>query len=135
LLLYLASLYFLFHHLALSVLAGPQGPLYEFLPRREELTALRVPTPTQTSIAEVSAPGPFNASRCAGGGPTVSFATYGGPRRARGAGYMVDGGASSSRHIANVLFERLKSRRRFRDAFISKGRFSPLLEALSRSRW
>lgn len=112
------------------VLSGPGlKALYEFFRDVKHLVPGELPIAGEDFSAEVTRIG--LAGTCPVARAAVDFfvATYGAETGNVALRYFASGGVYVAGNIAVTLAERLKSSQ-FRDAFTSKGRFSPLLETL-----
>lgn len=114
------------------VVAGPGlKALYEFFRDVKKVPEGETPStaPDSDFSAEVTRLGLADASPCARAAVDQFVRSYGAEAGNMALRYFAMGGVYVAGNIGMVLLEKLKSAM-FRDAFVSKGRFSPLLEAL-----
>jgi glucokinase len=112
------------------VLAGPGlKSLYEFFRDVKKLTPGELPNPAADFSAEVTRLGLANACPVARAAVDLFVRVYGAETGNVALRYLATGGVFVAGNIANILATRIKSTA-FREAFTTKGRFSPLLESL-----
>ena len=112
------------------VVAGPGlKALYEFFRDVKQLPEGDLPDPAADFSAEVTRLGLGDSSPCARAAVDQFVRAYGAETGNMALRYFAMGGVYVAGNIGQVLSAKLKSSM-FRDAFVSKGRFSPLLETL-----
>lgn len=112
------------------VVAGPGlKALYEFFRDVKKVPTGELPSPDADFSAEVTRLALADACPCARTAVAQFVRSYGAEAGNMALRYFALGGIYVAGNIAQVLASKMKSAM-FRDAFITKGRFSPLLETL-----
>jgi glucokinase len=113
------------------VLAGPGiKALYEFFRDVKKMLPGELPNPDADFSAEVTRLALGDHCPVARAAIDLFIRTYGAEAGNVALRYLATGGVYIAGNIAVVLSGHLKKSSAFRDAFVSKGRFSPLLETL-----
>jgi glucokinase len=112
------------------VVAGPGlKALYEFFRDAKKLPEGDLPRPQADFSAEVTRLGLADSNPCARAAVDLFVRAYGAEAGNMALRYWAMGGVYVAGNIAHVLIEKMRSSA-FRDAFVTKGRFSPTLETL-----